>query len=65
MIHERGLLQLPICCYDDPSTGGFAPRSVNILFHVSLPLSRLRAPVSRRGSAISPRPVWTMWVIGL
>jgi len=36
---------------------GLAARSVNILFQVYLPPSRLRAPVSRGDCAISPRTV--------
>ena len=37
--------------------GGLAVRSVNMLFQVCLPPSRLRAPVSRGDCAISPRTV--------
>jgi len=37
--------------------GGLAVRSVNILFQVCLPPSRLRAPVSRGDCAISRRTV--------
>ena len=37
--------------------GGLAARSVKVLFQVCLPLSRLRAPVSRGDCAISSRTV--------
>ena len=53
MIHER------FCCNHQYAiaTGGFAAQSVNILFQVCLPPSRLQAPVSRRVLAISRRTV--------
>jgi len=37
------------------TAGGLAARSVNILFQVCLPPSRLRAPVSHAVSAVSSR----------
>jgi len=37
--------------------GGLATQSVNILFQVCFPPTRLRAPVSRGDCAISPRTV--------
>ncbi len=37
------------------TAGGLATQSVNILFQVCLPPSRLRAPVSRGVSAVSSR----------
>ena len=51
------LLQSPIRCYDEPSACGLAPRTLTVLHGVRIGSSRLRAPVSRRGSAISPRTV--------
>jgi hypothetical protein len=37
--------------------GGLAARSVNVLFQVRFPPSRLHAPVSQRASTISRRSV--------
>jgi len=45
--------------------GGLAVRSVNILFQVCLPSSRLRAPVSRGVSAVSSRTLVNNVGLGL
>jgi len=43
------------------TAGGLAAPSVNILFQVCLPPSRLRAPVSRGGLAVSSRTARNKW----
>ena len=64
IIHERFCCNHGFAAADKPGrgghgvqTGGLAVRSVDVLFQVCLPPSRLRAPVSLGDCAISPRTV--------
>src|SRR5688572_1626859 len=52
---RRLLLQPPTRRCDKPTAGGLTAQSVNILFQVCLPPSRLRAPVLRGVSAVTSR----------
>jgi hypothetical protein len=55
IIHEGFYCNRQSAAATSLTAGGLAARSVNILFQVCLPLSRLRAPVSRGVSAVSSR----------
>src|SRR5205807_8241303 len=55
IIHEGFYYNRRYAATTSLTAGGLAARSVNILFQVCLPPSRLRAPVSRGVSAVSSR----------
>jgi GNAT superfamily N-acetyltransferase len=55
IIHEDFYCNRRYAATTSLTAGGLAAQSVNILFQVSLPPSRLRAPVSRGVSAVSSR----------
>jgi hypothetical protein len=55
IIHEDFYYNRRYAATTSLTAGGLAARSVNILFQVCLPPSRLRAPVSRGVSAVSSR----------
>ena len=57
IIHERFYCNRGFAAAISLSAGGLAVRSVNILFQVCLPPSRLRVPASQRDCAISRRTV--------
>jgi hypothetical protein len=55
MIHENFYCNRRYAAATSLTAGGLAAQSVNILFQVCLPPSRLRAPVSRGVSVVSSR----------
>jgi hypothetical protein len=55
IIHEGFYYNRRYAAVTSLTAGGLAARSVNILFQVCLPPSRLRAPVSLGVSAVSSR----------
>jgi hypothetical protein len=55
IIHEGFYCNRRYAAATSLTAGGLAARSVNILFQVCLPSSRLHAPVSRGVSAVSSR----------
>ena len=55
IIHEGFYCNRRYAAATSLTAGGLAARSVNILFQVCLPSSRLRAPVSLGVSAVSSR----------
>jgi hypothetical protein len=55
IIHEGFYYNRRYAATTSLTAGGLTARSVNILFQVCFPSSRLRAPVSRGVSAVSSR----------
>ena len=61
MIHEHFCSNRGFAAATSLPAGGLAAQSVNMLFQVCLPPSRLRAPVSRGVWAVSSRTLVVMW----